>query len=89
VRAGVEQVLAFQINARAAEEFAPALGVVERGGAADVFFEQAVQLGVESRIGFGALIFRGEFAQGIHEGLGDEHAAKGAEVTVGVGKGSG
>src|SRR5437870_4793187 len=50
VRAGVEQVLALQVNLRAPELLREAFGKIERCGPSDVVAEQAVQFGVESGI---------------------------------------
>ncbi len=50
VRAGVQQVLALDVDLRAAVGFAQALGVIERRGAAGIIGEQIFQLGLKLRI---------------------------------------
>jgi hypothetical protein len=50
VRAGVVQVLALEVDLRAAEELRPALGVVDRARTADVVLELVLELGDEGRI---------------------------------------
>jgi hypothetical protein len=54
VRAGVIEVLALEVDLRAAEQFRPALGVVDRARAADVVLELVFELGDEGGIGLAA-----------------------------------
>ena len=86
VRAGVEQVFAFEVNFRAAELLREALREVERRGASDVVAEQAVEFGMECGIGLRLFIFRGEIEQRRHQRLRHKHAAEASEVARGVGK---
>ena len=53
VRAGVQQVLALQVDLRSAELLRHALGKIERGGTAAVVVQQIVQLGMEGGVGLG------------------------------------
>ena len=79
VRAGVVQLLALQVDLRAAEMLGQALGEIERARPADVMRQMAVHLGLEGRVGLGALVFRLELQDVRHQGLGDEAAAEDAE----------
>jgi hypothetical protein len=80
----VQQVLALEINFRAAEKLRPTLREIERRGPADVMREQAVEFRLKRGILPGALIFRRQFLQGRHECFRHEHAAIGPEMTVGI-----
>ena len=86
VRAGMVQIFALKVDARAAQLPAPAFGVIERAGAADVMG----QIGVQFRQEFGvvAAVPPGfvQFVQGFHQRFGHEPAAVTVEMTVGVGK---
>jgi hypothetical protein len=84
VRAGVQQVLALEVDFGAAELFGPAFGEIERRGAADVFVQQAVELLLEGGIGLGLLVMIGQLGEGRHERFRHEHAAVGAKVAVRV-----
>ena len=64
VRAGVVEVLALEIDLRAAELAAPALGVVERRGPADVVAQIVVELAQELRIIQVALIGLAQLVSG-------------------------
>ena len=87
VRAGVEQVLALEIDFRAAEFLGQAFGEVERRGPSGEVLQQRGEFRLERGVAAGAFVFVGEVAQRSHERLGHEHAAVGAEVAVGVGEG--
>ena len=56
VRAGVVQLVALEIDLGAAEMLGQALGEIERAGPADIMFEEAVELGLEARVGLGVLV---------------------------------
>ena len=86
VRARVIEVLALQVDLRAAEQFAPAPRVVDRARAADEVRELVLELGDELGIRAVALVRRAQFVERVHQRLGDEHAAVGAEVPALVGQ---
>jgi autotransporter-associated beta strand protein len=87
VGAGVEQVLALEVDFGAAEFFGPAFGEIERGRAADVVVQQVVELGLERGIVFGGALGRrrSRVPERVrHQGFRDEHAAELAEVQIPV-----
>ena len=86
VRAGVVQVLALDVDARAAALLGQALGEIDRARAADVVLELVAELGVERRILARALVGDAQLVQRRGERLRDEHAAVGAEVPARVGQ---
>jgi len=69
VRAGVQQVLALEVDLRSAELFAHSFGKVERGGTAAVVVQQIVQLGVEGGVGVGRGVGLLQLLEGGHQGL--------------------
>ena len=82
VRTGVIQILALEIDLRAAELFGPALGVIDRARPADIMLELRFEFGDEGWI---VLIARVLFSKLVERGdkrLGDKHAAVGAEVSA-------
>ena len=85
VRAGVVQILALQIDLRAAAMAREPLGEIERARPADIMFEIAAHLarefGIAPRLVIGALDLEHER----HQRLGDEAAAIGAEHAALVG----
>ena len=85
VRAGVVQLLALEIDLRAAEMLGQPLGEIERARAADVVREQAVELGVEGRVGLGLVVGLLQLEDQRHQRLGDEAAAEDAEMAALVG----
>ncbi len=87
VRAGVEQVFALEVDARAAEMFREALGELQRRRAADEIFQEVLELRLECWVGFGELVGALEFEERDHEGFGDVAAAVGAEASGGLGGG--
>jgi len=86
VRAGVVQVLAFQVDLRPAQQLRPALGVVHRARAADVVLELVVELGHERRVAPATLVGLAQLLQRMAEGLGNEHPAIGAEMAARIGQ---
>ena len=86
VRAGVQQVLALDVDLRAAVDFAQALGVIERRGPAGVVGEQILQLGLKRRIEARFQIRLLQFFERRHEDFGNVSAAVGTEVSAGVGR---
>src|SRR5918999_1854625 len=81
VRAGVEQVLALEVD-RVSGGLREPLGVVERGRAAGEVSEEGGELGAEPLVG--ARLDPGglKFGQGRHQRLGDVLAAVGAEAVL-------
>ncbi|MDR8822196.1 hypothetical protein FEQ05_05940 [Burkholderia pseudomultivorans] len=82
VRAGVVQVLALQVDLRAAERLAPALRVIDRRRTADEVLQLALEFGDEIGV---VLVFRiraAQFVQRVHQRLGDERAAIRAEMAA-------
>ena len=87
VRTSVEQVLALEINFRAAEFLGEPLGKVEWRGSAAKITQQRCQFLAELRILARRNVFALEILQSGHERFGNEHSAVGTEVSAGVGKG--
>ena len=85
VRAGVVELLALEIDFRAAEMLGHALGEIERARAADVMGREVLQLVVEGRIGLGLLVGLLQRQDERHQRLGDEAAAENAEMAALVG----
>ena len=88
VGAGVVQLVALEVDFRAAEMFGHALGVVERRGAPDIMGRQMVQLGLIAGVGFRRRIGLFEIQHEGHQGLGHEAAAENAEMARVVGAGA-
>ena len=97
VRAGVVELVALQVDLRAAEMLGQARREIERAGPADVVLAVILHLVRELRIGLGGLVGLLHLQDQRHQGLGDEAAAEHAEapelvgaVAIGVaGRGSG
>ena len=85
VRTGVVQILALEINFRAAEFLGEALGKIKRRGAADKFLEIIRQLALKFRVVLGAEVFGFQFLQWVHQGFRHITSAVGAEMALGVG----
>ena len=88
VGAGVVELVALEVDLRAAEPLGQALGEVERRGAADVVLPEVVHLGPEGRVGLGLLVLGLEVEDERHQRLGDEAAAEVAETAALVGAGA-
>ncbi len=84
VRAGVVEVFALEPDLRAASLLGQALGVIDRAGPADIVLELVVELGLERRVLAHAQVFAPELVEGVHQGLGDEHAAERSEMAARV-----
>ena len=84
VRAGVVEILALEIDLRAAEPLRPAPRVVDRARTADVVLELVAELGEKLGIRPVALVLAPELVQRVDERLRDEHAAVRTEVPPGV-----
>ena len=54
--AGVEEVLALEVDFGAAKFFGPTFGEVKWGGAAAVVLEEVIELGLEGGISFGFFV---------------------------------
>ena len=80
VRAGVIELLALQIDLRAAEMLRQPLGVIERRRTADIVLQMAVHLAAERRIGLRLRISLFEIEDQRHQRLGDEAPAEHAEM---------
>jgi hypothetical protein len=87
VRAGVEQVLAFEKDAGAAQVFAETFGFIQRGWAAGVVVQQVVEFGLKSGVLAGGGIGLLQLLQRGHERLRDVAPAVGTEVAASVGGG--
>ena len=78
VRAGVQQVFALDVNARAAELFRQARGELQRRGPAGEIVQQLAELRLKAGIGGGFRVGAFEFFERRHERLGNVAAAIGA-----------
>ncbi len=85
VRAGVEQILALQINFRAAEFLGEAFGEIKRRWATDEFREVIGKFMLKFRVVLRAKIFLFQFLQRMHQRLGHITTAVGTKVALGVG----
>ena len=85
VRAGVIELLALEIDLRAAAVLGEPLGEIERRRPADIGREMAVHLGLEVGIGLGIGVGPLEIEDQRHQRLGDEAAAIEAEMAALVG----
>src|SRR5690606_25393210 len=64
------------------------LGKIERRGTADIMLEVRVHLGLERRVCFGRIVCALQLEDERHQRLGDEAAAKDAEMPALVGSGT-
>ena len=85
VRAGVVELLALEIDLRAAEMRGQPLGEIERARPADVVGQQPVELAVEFGVGLGLAVGLLQRQHQRHQRLGDEAAAENAEMAALVG----
>ena len=85
VRAGVVQVLALEVDLRAALFAAHARGVVDRRGAADEVGQLVVEFGQEFRVVLVLGVGLAQLVDGVRQRLADETAAVDAEMARGVG----
>ena len=83
--AGVVQVLAFQVNLRAAQVAGHLLRVVQPGGAAGVFIKQLGQLPVELRVVFVVVVRLLQLDDCVHQRLWDILSAVYPEPSLGIG----
>ena len=85
VRAGMDQVLALEINFRPSKLRGEALGQIKRGRPPDKFGQQLVQFPAEFRILPRRLVSLGQFLERRHQRLGHEDSAIRTKVARGVG----
>ena len=85
VRAGVVELLALEIDFRAAEMFGEALGQVQRRRPAYIVPEIAVHLRLERRIGLGLGVSVFQIEDQRHQRFRDKAAAENAEMPALVG----
>ena len=85
VRAGMEQVLALQINLCAAEVFCKPLGIVERRGAPGVVPQEPLEFRLERGIVFGFLVCALKLLDGMHESFRHIAPAKISKASANVG----
>jgi hypothetical protein len=81
VRAGVVQVLALEIDLRAAALLGQALGVVHRAGTPDVVLQLVAELGFECRILARLFVSSAQLVERMRKRLGNEHSAVRPEVS--------
>ena len=82
MRAGMKQILPFEINFGAAEFLRQAFGEIERRGATGKIAQQSGEFILKRGIVFGAFVFLNEFVQGRYQRFRNEHSAVNAEVTA-------
>ena len=87
VRAGVQQVLALQVDFRAAEFLGEAFGEVERRGPADEFAQVVAEFALELRVLLRSEVFGLQLLERIPERLRDVTAAELPEPALVVGHG--
>ena len=85
MRTGMVQILALQVDLRAAELLGPAPGVVDRARTPDVVLEIVFELGDELRVALRGRIRELQFLERGNQRFGDEDAAVAAEMAVDVG----
>ena len=86
VRAGVVQILALDVDLRAAAELGEALRMVDRARASDVVLQLVAELGFELRIVARRGVRGAQLLERLRQRLGNEDAAVGAEVATLVGQ---
>jgi hypothetical protein len=88
VRAGVIELLALEIDLRAAEMLRQTLRIIERARPADIMRAEALELSLEFRIGLGLFPLVLQLQDQRHQCFGDESSAENAEASVLVGTGA-
>ena len=88
VRAGVVELVALEVDFRAAEVLGQPLGVIERARPADIVRIEVLKLGVEGRIVLRRFVGRLELKDQRHQRFGDEASAIKAEMTPLIGTGA-
>ena len=82
VAAGVVQLIALEVDLRAAEVLGQPFGEPQRAGAADVVLQVVLQVGVEGGVGLGRVVGALDLQDQRHQRLGDEAAAEFAEAAA-------
>src|SRR5258706_1899759 len=85
VCAGVVELLALEIDFRAAEMARQPFREIERAGPADIMFEKAIKLGGKFGVVLGRFIGFFELQQQRHQGFGNITSAEGAEMSARIG----
>src|ERR1700723_2634075 len=85
VRAGMIELLALEVDLRAAEMFGEALGEIQRRRPPDIVLEIAVHLGLECRIGLGVRVGLLQSEDQRHQRFRDKAAAENTEMPPLVG----
>ena len=80
VRAGVVELLALEVDLRAAEMLGEALGEIQRRRPADIILEVAVHFGLERRIGLGHGVGLFQLEDQRHQRFRNEASAEIAEM---------
>ena len=88
VGAGVVEVLALEVDLRAAQVLGHALGVVEAGGAAGVLVKKLRQLPVERRVFLVVVVGFFQLDHSVHQGLRDVLPPVDPKTPVGIGHAS-
>ena len=86
VGAGVEEILAFEIDFRSAQFAGQALGVVERGGSAAELAEVVGEFALKLGVVLGAEIFVFDFLQRMHQCFGHKASPIGSEMSGCIGQ---
>jgi hypothetical protein len=82
VRAGVVQLIALEVDLRAAKTVCQAFGEIKRAGAADIVGPEIVHLGPEALVGLGVLVLRLKLEDQRHQRFGHEPPAEIAEPAL-------
>ena len=85
VRAGMVELVALEVDLRAAEMLGHPLGEIERARPPDIMLQEIVELGLEARVRFGVLVGLLQREDQRHQRFGDEAAAEHAEMAALVG----
>ena len=81
VRAGVIEVLAFQVDLGTTQLTTQPLGMIDRRRSADVVLKIGIQLCLEGRILHVFFIRHPQFIERLHQRFGDEYPTIGSEMT--------
>ena len=86
VRAGVEQILALEINFRAAQFACEPFGKIKRRGPSAKLAQIIIQFRLKFQVLLGAIILLLQLLQGIHQRLRHVTPAIGTETSAGIGQ---
>ena len=84
VRSGMRQVLALQVNLRAAEILAEARRMIEGRGPANVLMEQVAKTILKSLVALSVCVGTIQFVQGRHQRLGHELPPEATEIAFAI-----